>query len=814
MKILDFYVDKAAKYLTPVILFLPFVVMSSFYFPFITPRNFIFRILVSIILAMYLWLFFRNRAKYKPVISSVVISYLALALVMTVSSLVAGDFMYSFWSDYERMEGLLGSYYLIAFLFIILGFYYRKKAWHRLLYISLFVSYILSFIALTQIISVQFLIDSAGGDRVSSTMGNPTYLAAYALFHIFFALYLLFKDKRQTLKFELLGFYVLDLLAIFYEIKARSSGNPGMLSTIFSHFSLSLIFVLPQIFLHINVYWRRAQGWLHQQSRVLYYLLMMILNFWAMFNTQTRGALLGFFVGLVVGGLFVILAGRVNNKFKSSVLGLIIVAIIFVGTAFVFKDQDWVKNNKAFRRLSDISLSDTTAETRILTWKLSLQGWSEKPILGWGEDKFYVVFNKYFPEQVFRHPGSVVWFDRPHNIFIQHLVNGGAIGFLVYLSIYIFVLVRLFRHWRRTGDVITTSIMLAILLGYGIQNAFVFDSLNTSILFVLYLAVVTMITSRPKKESDGEASARPIKAAWLGYVLPLVVLVLGYGLNVPQLQANRDFVRQYTKLGSSAFSEAEHLKFVEIINRTYFGKFETRQVYSEYAAEVLKKDGFSLYQKSKIVDWAVQGMKKSITEQPDNVRHYAFLINLYLAAAEKLDPQYADKNIELIQQALPLSPTRTPFYYSLGRAYMIKKEPLEAIKYFEKAREISPKVFESHLNVLAGYLTIQDLDKAKEAVETIKATKALIAREGPAYLRQDYYSRIAEAYFVFRQPQEALNILEEALSLYGDVPEFLAQAIIYYVSQDNQEKVELYFAKLESIAPDIAQQVRQILEQE
>src|SRR3989344_4186068 len=238
MKNIDFYIAKTIRYLTPVILFLPLYINSGFYFPFITPRTFAFRIIVSIILALYLFLFVRNRKKYKPIWSSIVVAYLALALIMTLASILGGDWQYSFWSDYERMEGLLNLYYLVAYFMVILGVYYRKKAWHQLLYISTFVSFIITLIALSQVLKIDLLLTSAGGERVSSPTGNPTYLAAYAMFHIFFALYLIFKDKRVKLKFELIGFYVLDILFIFSEIKASQLGNPGILSRIFGHFTM------------------------------------------------------------------------------------------------------------------------------------------------------------------------------------------------------------------------------------------------------------------------------------------------------------------------------------------------------------------------------------------------------------------------------------------------------------------------------------------------------------------------------------------------------------------------------------------------
>lgn len=807
MKKIDIYLDKVIRIITPLIFLLPFIVWSGFYFPFITPRNFAFRIIVSILFALYTFLFIRNRHHYRPLLSKFTIAYLVLGLVMTISSIFGGDFWYSFWSNYERMEGLLGYYYLSALLIVILGVYNRQKAWLGLLRLSVFASLPLSYIALTQILGLNLLLASAGGDRVSSMMGNPSYLAAYALFHIFFALYLIFKDKREKLKLELIGFYIIDVLLIYFEFNARSIGQIGPLSIIFSNLALLIFFIMVQLVVHLNFFWRRQQSFLLQQSKNIYFALIVFLNFIALFNTQTRGALLGLLLGLLVAGVFMFFVAHKSRKTKIGALVLVALVFAFVSIAFVFKNTSFVQNNKPLLRVASVSLNDTTTETRILTWRLSLKGWSEKPILGWGEERFQVVFNKYFPSEIYKHAGSRVWFDRPHNIFLQYLVNGGLIGFGLYVSMYVFVILSIVKFYRRSHDYKTAAILLAVLVGYGAQNFFVFDSLNTSIIFVLYLAMVSFITQPVKKEWLTHQS----KNTWLAWVLPIIILFIGYSINIPQMQANQNFVKQYGVLQNAKYSMAEQQKYFSIVNSHYLGKFEGRQVYSEFASSFAENKENDPLNRKAVVDLAVQELQMSIAEQPDNVRNHAFLVNLYSSASENVDPNYADKNIELINQALPLSPGRTPFYYSLGRAYMIKQDPLKSLEMFEKAKQISPNVFESHINLLAAYLTIANYDKAAEVVNQVKSNSNFYLSQ-TSILRTDYYARMAEAYFVFGRYKEALAILDEAISIFPEEPRFLVQGIVYGQQGKEATKVKGYLEQLKKADPNLAAQAQAYLD--
>jgi len=43
---------------------------------------------------------------------------------------------------------------------------------------------------------------------------------------------------------------------------------------------------------------------------------------------------------------------------------------------------------------------------------MAWEGVKEKPLLGWGQENFNLVFNKYYEPSLY---GQEVWFDRVHN---------------------------------------------------------------------------------------------------------------------------------------------------------------------------------------------------------------------------------------------------------------------------------------------------------------------------------------------------------------------------------------------------------------
>jgi superkiller protein 3 len=196
-----------------------------------------------------------------------------------------------------------------------------------------------------------------------------------------------------------------------------------------------------------------------------------------------------------------------------------------------------------------------------------------------------------------------------------------------------------------------------------------------------------------------------------------------------------------------------------------------------------------------VVDQAAEQLEKSIAQEPDNARHYAFLTNLYLTAAS-MDPSYADKNLKIIERGIALSPTRTPFYYSLGRVYITKKLYDQAIDTFKKAVELSPNVPDAHLNLLAAYITANKLQEATTETNVIRGLKATMS--------PDNYATFSRVLRVGGAIPEAIKVLQEAIDHYPEEAGLYSELSNLYQSINDKPHALEYATKAAAIDPQYA----------
>ncbi len=162
----------------------PLYVASDLFFPFISGKNFAFRILIEIAGAAWLVLAFYH-PNYRPRRSGLALSVACFVVVLAVATLLAEDPYKSFWSNFERMEGFVGMAHF-ALAFLVAGSMFRTIDWRRFALVSLSVNAVIIGYALLQFFG--FFAINQGGVRVDATFGNAIYLGVYALFHLFFAL--------------------------------------------------------------------------------------------------------------------------------------------------------------------------------------------------------------------------------------------------------------------------------------------------------------------------------------------------------------------------------------------------------------------------------------------------------------------------------------------------------------------------------------------------------------------------------------------------------------------------------------------------
>jgi tetratricopeptide (TPR) repeat protein len=171
----------------------PLLVSTSLFFPFITGKGFFFRVLTEIILALWIILALRD-PNYRPRLiggqakkSWILIAMGALLLVISLATAWGANPYRSFWSNFERMEGLVNFLHLGAYFVVLISVLKKEKLWFYFLNLSIVISVIAGIMALTK-----------GGSRIDGTFGNPTYLAVYMLVHIFLTAWLWLKHYRQN----------------------------------------------------------------------------------------------------------------------------------------------------------------------------------------------------------------------------------------------------------------------------------------------------------------------------------------------------------------------------------------------------------------------------------------------------------------------------------------------------------------------------------------------------------------------------------------------------------------------------------------
>ena len=570
--------------------FLAFIVSSSMFFPFITGKNFSFRIIVEVMTALWLILMLFD-ARYKPRKSWVLAMLAIFVGVVALSSIFGENFYRSFWSNYERMEGLVTYLHLFAYFLVLAGMLKTEKVWNWLFNTSLFASVTIAFYGVFQLSGI---LQTHQGSRLDATLGNASYLAVYMVFHIFLA------------------------MALFYRTK---------------------------------------------DFRKWIYFFVIILESFVLYHTATRGAILGIIGGLLIAWLLIAILSP-NRKSKLAHISLLAgMAIIITGFLFL-KTADFVKNSAVLTRFAGISMTEGTTESRLTIWKMSWQGFKEKPVFGWGQENFNLVFNKYYEPILYK---QEPWFDRAHNVFFDRLTTNGIFGLLSYIGLLGAALYYLWSKRKKTGLSVEDSAMFgSMFLAYFFNNLFVFDNLISLILFTTFLAYVSfrskiganaLIVNEAPKADYGKA----VYAVIIGVAFAFII----YIVNIPGILTSKTIINAFKMAGTGNAQGAFDL-FQKAIAYNSFGSMEAREHLSSFAMQVYGNPNLDKEFKDKVASYTIDELKKQNEQYPNDIREMIFLATVYNKT------QKYDEAISLLKRALEAAPKKQQLYFELGTSYLNK----------------------------------------------------------------------------------------------------------------------------------------------
>lgn len=181
-------------------------VQNEYFFPFITGKNFAFRIIVEFVFAAWVLLALLDRT-YRPRFSWIFSSFSALIVVMFFANLFGEHVQTGFFSNFERMDGYITLAHVYLLVVVMGSVFTEKKYWHYFVYTTLTVAF---FVALHGISSAA----SAGVDRIDGRLGNAAYMAVYMLFHVFLAFWMFVESRSTAVRIMLAGLVALFMYTL------------------------------------------------------------------------------------------------------------------------------------------------------------------------------------------------------------------------------------------------------------------------------------------------------------------------------------------------------------------------------------------------------------------------------------------------------------------------------------------------------------------------------------------------------------------------------------------------------------------------
>ena len=679
------YAIIAALFILP---FIPFFVPSTFFFPFIVGKAFLFRVVVEVIVGAWILLFLKD-ARYAPRITPITILFGVFVGVMLVADLLGVNVSRSLWSNFERMEGWVTLIHLFGLFLALQSVFSVQKLWNRWIQTSLGASVLISLYGFLQVAGV--LVIHQGGVRLDATFGNATYLAVYALFHAFFAVLLFTKTRLMWLRSVYVGIAALNTVILYL--------------------------------------------------------------------TATRGAILGLGIGaLVAAGLYAVLTR--NKKAVASAVAVFVVLISLSGILVLNKDQQFVTSSPVLSRVASISLE--AGKTRFAIWNIAWQGFLDRPVLGYGQGNFGVVFGKYYTPDLYN---QEPWFDRAHNIFFDWLIAGGAVGALTYFGLFFLTLYVVLRSKRSPAE---RAILAGLLIGYLIHNLFVFDNLMS---YILYTFVLAYVSSESREWWKLQFSTVSESATNSAIALAVVAVVL-YGVNVPAFAANRELLQGLQSKDPLA-------RFTKALSYHSFGDQEIREQMVQFAIRVSNNPQVPITDKRKVAQQVAGEMAKqaAISKFDPRVQLlYGSVLNL---AGDNT------KAKEVLNYALTLAPEKQALHFERANAELALGENKQALADLQQAynsapgytvaarvygttlirlgkKEAGEKILRAHFgdSWFKDDATLSALFAAGARDEFIKLWTRRVNEEGRT---RDGLVQLARAYFIVGDKGNAINAIQEAI---------------------------------------------------
>ena len=638
------------------ILCTPFVVFFEVFYPYTVPKALWVQTLNWIMFSIYLCGIILNKelyVRYKPKLNFIFYLYLTYILLYILSSIFGDDFNFSFFGEFQRMNGLYWHLHTLIFLFILSACSNINKFFYNLFSFIFFTGFIFATFYILEYYKIFYFEMPGYSDptRAVFTTGNPGFAGFYMML-IFFIGFGLFKVNYVNIPFSLLRLNQIKYLHKFY------------------------------------MYY-------------FYVSITMFLLLYAIILTASRSVIPGLLFGIImyVFLLFFSFRNQISQRNLIKIICVIIlifisIVLLFLVTGIIDTSMDRfvnIFNNQ--RESGDMGLS-----SRLSNVNVSIKAFFERPLLGYGMNNYIIPYNKFvIPSQI------TTWeMDNAHNIFLNILSTGGILTLLTYLYLMFLIMLNSIREGRfnfSDKDYGLSGIMFVVpifFVGYFIHHLFWFDIHESYLLIMIMFAIMNMSVKTPEivinklskvkifiKTISGSIISR--NARFVSVSIIIFILLIFINVEMKMYQTTSD-IWDYSEITIAETKQEGYLQsktkqIMKAINR--FPPMSNEATTFLINDSITWVPGLKEPSRSQLLNVAFMEGQNAIDRHPTYWKLHARLGVLYFEASKVSENEdditkYKRNAEKLFKDSIKLGPSRVDVYKMLITLYIYYDEYEEA----------------------------------------------------------------------------------------------------------------------------------------
>ena len=751
------------------ILFMPLVVSPETVYPYVVGKSFWFKGIVYFIAGFYLVLISTNKS-YLPDKSFLILIFSSFVLIQAISGLVGSSPVNSFWSNWERMEGVTDYFHWLILLIVSSSVLRKEKSWIKLLKINTYAGFTVSLLGLLEffniVIPIFFGLDIFPsvvnpaesytlGERVESTIGNPTYVASYLSIISFISIGLIIREFQINFIESFKNTYIkLELNSKIFVWSSISGVIVSLWTILNSGSRASLIGILFGVLFLCSMLLITKKQFRKYLFGVLIFTLSLVVIFFITMNIieSQRNDLKNNIVKKYIPEIF--LGDEISYSFSnydggdgynsnqeiSNILNNLEFLNVFQdaerstnsvmnmkglsdyieeNNIYPQKDNElycsdemmlyfWITNRYSFKECTPVMKlisifgtgfsypfkSGLNIGERQYAWTIALKGFASNPIFGIGPENFPILHYKYLELGM---SDDSPHLDRAHNRFLHTISTTGIFGGVILITLWVTVLSLIIKKVLSRKNNIFWILIGSAFISYVISSMFMFSVSSTYlqiILIVSFLSRSSEIKENPVVKENNEERFTKDSITIVTGVISLIVVIL--------------LIRSFVYIPFSAAkvtpplgSPKSVVEMQDNINRfpklANYGRQEMFYIllrdYNQML-ETSQEQGKFAENYNSLKTLISQEFSKAIETEPDHFNIHFAVASLYLGLS-KYELANLDRVTEILEDMERLSPNSVQTLEIKIRMALLRNEDVNAEKLINVWRDVMPYQFKT-----------------------------------------------------------------------------------------------------------------------